>query len=671
MHNASPQSEGGLLMAKHYLFGDIETRNAGLEFTMSPREFFRLGQWAIDDGPVQITTDYDTFVKVVREADYVVFHNGINYDLSVLFGADSIEPLTMAMNRRVIDTFYLAHLLTPAPQFFVGRDGRKRVLSPTASPIGHAMSWLGLDNLCHQFGLGGKLGDLKELAKKHNPPKTKVGDLDYSLIPLDDPDFLAYAEQDVVAVRDLFKYLMKQIKIQDYPGEYIWREMELLSATVGQMTRNGILVNQKYAKEKIEAAEIKKKETMQWLVETYDFPTEGKSPWASSKGKEVILRVLADYGVTPETHPEWPRTPTGALKMGGEDLIDLTKDTEAEEFAQALAELKGQRSTAQQVIDNLQPDGRVHPDITSLQASGRWSFTDPAVTVFGERTEALKDEKQLFVAAEGNVLAGFDYSNADSRAMAALSGDPEFMKRFDTDEDGNDLYDGHNLTGEVFFGSDVYYGDGPRDKKARPPLRDASKAGGHSQNYHVGAFKMAHMLNDVCRKLGLDLHFWAPKYAKSKSPLAPIERQENSIDTRDMIRAFDEGFPWLKRFKLEAVKEAETHGYVTNSWGRRMMVPKGQEWTAAPAYYGQSTTREVMGDAILNLIHRGEYYIRALRAIIHDELLTEYNEETIERDVAVTKECMEQEFNPGTDVGTPLMFPVGYGYGKDWKSAAH
>lgn len=654
-----------------YLYFDIESHNAGTEHTMTPREFFRLGQYAWDDGPVQMTTDYDEFLAIIRSARYVVGHNIINFDLNVLFGADSIEPLTMATQRRVIDTFYLAHLLTPAPERFKNRDGRMHVLTPAKSPIGHSKSWLALDNLCFQFGIEGKFGSLKEIAKRYNPPKTLVSNLDYGLIDTDDEEFRMYAEQDVIAVRGLWKYLLQNLKDTGYSGDYVWREMELLSATIGQMSRNGILVNQEYANEKIDAAEAKKKETMAWLVENYDFPTEGKAPWSTTEGKAAILKVLNDYGVNDETRPDWPRTPTGAHKMGGEDLISLCEGTEAEEFAEALAALKGQRTTAQQVMDNLQPDGRVHPDITSLQRSGRWSFTNPGVTIFGERTEALKEDKKLFTAAPGKVLAGFDYAAADARAMAALSGDPEFMRRFETDANGEDLYDPHNLSGEAIFGPDVYYGDGPRDKTARPKLRAAAKPYAHGKNYNMGAFKSAHALNEVCRKEGIDLHFWAPKHEKSRSPLPAIEKRQDSIDTRDMDRNFNESYPWLKMFKDAAVAEAEREGSVTNTWGRRMAIDAGREWTQAPALYGQSTTREIMGDAILNLIRRGDYYVRALRAIIHDELLLEFDEETIERDIAVVKECMEQVYDPGTDVSTPLAFPVGYGYGRTWFEAGH
>lgn len=678
-------------MSKRYVFLDLETHNASTEYGMTPREFIRMGQYCINDGPVTITTDYDEIIEVVRSADYLITHNGLSSDMKWLFGKDSIEALQMAMDRRLIDTFYLANLLTPAPQTFTMRNGRRAV--ETADPVGHSMLWLGLDNLCFQFDLEGKIGNLKELAKKYQPEGTKVADYDYGLIDLEDPEFLIYAEQDVIALRSLYYHLMNEIKVQEYPGEYIWREMEALTAIVCQMSLNGILVDQEFAKERISAQETKKEELMAWLVEKYDFPTEGKSPWASAAGKEATLKALADFGFTPENTPEWPLTPKGAPKLGGNDLLLFTAGTEAEDFVRALGELKGQRSIAQLVLDHTKEDGRVHPDITALQRSGRFSFTRPGVTIFGERTEELKRDKKLFTAAEGNVLAGFDYSSADARAMAALSGDHAYAERFQEDEEGNTLHDAHNLTGEAVFGKEAYYSgwEGPIDRHARPLLRAAAKVVGHSQNYGVGAYKLAVGLNQACKQDNIDLFFWAPagrnKDGSFKAkPIAVPEKYSHVVRndnltgepipegmflTRDMLDRTNEAYPFLTRFKQEAYEEAVEKGYITNHLGRRIYVPKGREYTGGPASYGQNATSEQMKDAILRLIRKGEYYIRAMRAIIHDELLLEFKESRIEEDVKVVKECMEQSFVPHTPYGFSINFPTGDGYGKDWYEAGH
>lgn len=660
-------------MPGKYLFFDIESHNAGREYTMSPREFFRLGQYAWDDGPVHVTTDYDQFLAVVKSAPYLVGHNILGFDLPALFGVDSLEPLRLAMQHRVLDTLILASLLTPAPYFYKDRKGRGH---KDADKPGAALAYLGLDNLCFQFGLGGKLGELQELAKKYNPPKTKVADLDYGLIPTDDPDFRAYAEQDVIAGRELWNYQLSLIEKQDYPRDYVWRELTLAAIT-SRITRNGIKVDVPVARARVEDLAKEKEKWLSWLVEEYDFPTEGKSPWASSAGKEVIFRVLADHGITPESNPEWEKTDTGNPSLGGQAVIALCAGSKLEPFAEALAALKGQRSLAQLALDSMHPDGKVHPSVMPLQRSGRWSVTKPGLTVTGNNDDEdagiiRTADKEYYVAEDGYLLVELDYSAADARAMGALSGDPEFNRRFEQDEDGNDLYDTHNLNGESFFGADMYYGDGPRDRKARPLLRPPAKNQGHGMNYNIGAFKSAHTLNKVCNKEGIDLHFWAPKHKESRSTLPPIVHREDSIDTRDMISRFNEKYAWLKRFKDWSVKQAETLGYVENTWGRRMPVTKGREWTQAPALWGQSTTREVVGDGLIKLVERDIEYARWLRLLVHDAVLIQVPEANAEECTEIMRECMETTFDPKTNVGTPLEFPVGVGQpAKNWREASH
>lgn len=631
---------------------------------MPPEEFVRTFQYAWDDGPVHIITDLEEARTLLREASWVVGHNISTFDLPAIFGQDSLEPLQMALDQRVIDTFTVASLVTPAPNKFTAPNGHTYY---NAEKPGTALKWLGLENLCYNFDLPGKFGDLSEIAKKYNPPKPARKNLDFGLIPLDDEEFVEYSEQDVIAVRGLWKHLRSEIQEQDYDREYIWREIEI-AAIMARMSKNGIQIDTEWAEERIaEMSEVRDR-NLKWLQENYDFPTEGKSPWASAKGKEAIFQVLADYGITPESRLDWTKTATGNYSLGGEVIMDLTKGTELEEFGTSLAQLKGQRSLPQLAIDSTYSDGRAHFEITSLQRSGRWSFSKPSITVWGSKGDLAKD-KQVFTAGEGKVLAGFDYSNADARAMAALSGDHEFSRRFtEVDENGKELHDGHNLTGEAMFGADVYYGDGPRDAKARPKLREAAKVGGHGQNYNIGAYKLAVSLNDVSDKQELGLHFWAK--ANTQYGQTPIPEYPDSINVHDMVSNFNETYPLLKRFKDQAAEDGK-QGYVTNSWNRRMSVDPDRSWTMAPALHGQSSTRELMADAMRRLVRKGPYYARALRAVIHDELLLEFDEDTIERDVQVVKECMEVTFRPPGPIALPIEFPVGSGVGKNWYLAGH
>lgn len=642
-------------MAKRYLYFDIESHNAGREYGMKPEEFFRLGQYAWDDGDVVLTTDYHEMIRVIREADFVVGHNISSFDLPVLFGVDSMEPLEMALQNKVIDTFVLASLLTPAPYSYTTAKGH--TFYDAASPE-KAKAWLGLENLCFQFGLPGKFGSLSELAKKHNPPKTLRRDLDFSLIPLDDPEFLMYAEQDVIAVRGLWKYLLDQIKEQEYDGAYIWREM-IVWAINAQITKNGVTVDIPEAQDRVSFLESERDEIMAWLVEKYDFPTTGKQPWKSSAGKEAIVAALKAYGIH-TTDPAWTRTANGAPSFAGDTLKALTEGTEAEKLGQGLATLQGQRSLAQLALESVYEDGKAHPSIMCLQRSGRTSVTNPGLTIWTARGPGAV-EKRYFIPDPGHKMVSMDFSSADARAMAALSGDAAYAVQFEVDEDGNPKYDSHNLVGEAAFGKDQYWAGVP-EGVTKPPLRDPAKVISHSTNYNVGAKKLCEGMNAACEKAGLDIRFTVES-------------------TKQMLQNFNKQYALLKRFKDKAVQEGEEFGYVENPWGRRMKVDEGRSYTQSPALLGQSVTRERIYDGLITIAREKIECIRWIRFPVHDEIVLSIPEGDLEWGIPYLQRSMSGVFDPkvtsGGDnpkwaISQPIEFLMSAGEPADnWWKAGH
>lgn len=152
-------------------------------------------------------------------------------------------------------------------------------------------------------GCQGRCKDLKELAKKYQPEGTKVADYDYGLIALDDPDFLAYAEYDVLTLRELTQKLFQMVRDQGYSGEYIWREMHVLTAIVCQMSLNGIGVDKEFAENRIAKQEERKVVLMQELVEKYDFP-----PKVSPRGLlQRVRRLLSRRWPTMGSRRRTPR----------------------------------------------------------------------------------------------------------------------------------------------------------------------------------------------------------------------------------------------------------------------------------------------------------------------------------------------------------------------------
>lgn len=610
-------------MTKRYVFADIESHNAGRQYGMTPREFFRLGQWAINDGPVNLTTDYDEFMAVLEAADYLVFHNGISFDLPVLYGVGSMRPLELAIERKVIDTFVLASLVNPAPYMYVNKDGR--TVFDGAKPE-RAKSWLSLDEQAHQLGVEGKLGNLKELAKKYQPEGTKVAEYDYSLIPLDDPDFLAYAEQDVIATRHIYYELLGMLKRQNYSGEYVWREMLVWSINA-QITRNGVLVDTEEAQRRVDELTAEREEIMEWLVRDFDMPTNSKQPWKSNAGKGAIIKAFESFGIVPEDNPTWARTASGAPSFSGDTMKAISAGTEAEKLGEALATLQGQRSLAQLALESTYEDGRIHPEIACLQRSGRTSVQRPGLTVWTARGPGAV-EKRYFIADPGHVMVEMDFSAADARAVAAVSGDAEYAKRFEPGADP------HEITGRIFF---------PHLYDTDPAYyRNKTKPGTHGMSYRIGAKKLAATLDvTVQEALGF-------------------------------LENYRQTYPYVAAWQDRVTREGES-GFVTNSWGRRMVVDPDRSFNQSSALIGQSTTRELLFDGLIAIALDRLEVIRYLRMTVHDAVTWSIPETEVGTVVPYILSKMTQTFDPKTNVSQPIEFPMSVGPldARDWFGAGH
>lgn len=582
------ESQG--VKADRVLYFDTETHNAGKQWDMEPSEFFRLGQWAWGiDGDVHTTTDYDEFMHVLETADGLVAHNAHSFDLSTLYGAHSTRPLELAQENKVVDTMVWANLAFPAPSRFTMRNGQR------VFPRGprDTLRWLGLDNLAYQLGIPGKMGDLKELAKKHNPPKTRATEYDYGIIPLDDPEFLEYAEQDVRSLQGVAKKLTQMRPMNDYD----WRE-QLTSAVMAQITRNGWTVDSTAVHKRRDDLNARRVEIMDRLVKDFDFPTEGKAPWASNPGKAAIEKIVLNYN--PDAHNGWPKTPTGALKMGGDELRALLEGTEGEEVGTALAELKGQRSLSQLTIDSMKADGKVHPDISPLQRSGRFSVTNPGLTVWTARGDNAV-EKAYYIASEGCKLVSFDLSNADARAVAAYSGDENYRENFLPGVD-NHMNVARLVYGDLVDEEPAFY-------------RNLAKALSHAWNYGGGA-------KTISRASGRSLE-----------------------EAEFFVKQMNKKFPGVVAWRQRMADMGERDGFIINKWGRRMPVERDHAYTQSSALMGQSGTREVMVDGVLKMLSHDIRLVKWIKAIVHDEFVFDIPENHLDWAVPKIEELMYYEWD--------------------------
>lgn len=637
-------------MTKKVVFADIETTGAQNLFSQTPKQQFRLGQWAIGrDGEVQLTEDYDTFMHVIDTADLLVFHYGINYDLTSLYGKDSTRPLELALENKVLDTFIWYFLRHRIPAAYTNRAGRKATTYSDGKqkpPL--VAKFLSLDNLAFQHGLPGKVGSLQDLAKKYNPPKTLVKDLDYGLIPTDDPEFREYSVGDIVSLKALASMLMDEGPITPYE----WREM-VVWAVNAQLSRNGFTVDADAAQGRVAALNQAKDEQMSWLVEQFDFPTEGKAPWKSAKGQGSILKAFDTFGIRPEGNPDWLRSDKTNAPLFNKDVLKaVSEGTDAEPLADAIILLQGQRPLAQLALDSMWPDGKAHPNMDALQRSGRFSMTNPSLPIWGNRTDALRMEKEYFVASPGCKLVEMDFSNADQRIVAALSGDEEYAKRFEPGVDG------HEISGRLMFGDEAYEAamlpgwETNADIRKANPSRHIAKALSHAFAYGAGAKTLA-------------------RTARKDKATANLSDDELLDMAYKFIDAMNRAYPWNKRWREKAAQEGD-NGFVTNSWGRRMFVDDGRSFTMSPGLLGQAGTREIMMDGLIRIAVKRMDVIRCLVASVHDAVIWDIPEKDLDWMVPFILENMETDYHPGTIVGQTIRFTMSAGRPSDnWAEASH
>lgn len=524
------------------LYFDIETASAEELYTYGPG-FCRLAGYATDDGAVTLTTDMAELISVINEADRVVAHNALAFDLAALEHWYDLDVARLVAEGRVRDTLVLARLNDPP---LSGHTDDRRY---------------NLDAISKRLGLGAKVADsgelaLKALAKEHGG---------YDQIPVTDERYREYLVQDVELLRRVDRFRWSNGERFLKWSAYAEREHRLMWR-LNHISRFGFRVDVPEAERRLAAQQGRVEVLQRQLQEVYGLPSGGKAPHRTKAGIVALEKAFADCGVEPA------RTAKGALATGKDALAGLLEQHPGNEpladLVEALRGINGERSVTQTVIDHTGPDGRVHPSVAAMQATGRLSVTKPGLTVMGKRDRANVLERSLLLPDEGDVLIAFDLSQVDARAIAAHCQDPGYIAAFDP---GKDYH--CEMAVELF-------GDRARRDDAKPVT--------HATTYGMGAGGLATVAGS----------------SKAEAQL--------------LLDKLDRTFPKLARFKEQVRSEAERRHLLFNAFGRPMRVDKGREYTQAPAHMGQGTARDLMMEGLLRL---PAWLLPCLRAIVHDEIV--------------------------------------------------
>lgn len=274
----------------------------------------------------------------------------------------------------------------------------------------------------------------------------------------------------------------------------------------------------------------------------------------------------------------------------------------------------------------INPDtGRIHASFNqTVAATGRLSSSDPNLQNIPIRTEIGRDIRKAFVAPEGRVLIGADYSQIELRLLAHLSRDPALIEAFRDDQDI------HRAVAAQIHGVDL--------EAVTREQRDGAKMVNFGIVYGITPFGLA-------RRLGV-----------------------SNDEASGIIDAYKKRFAGITTFLQECVQQAQEKGYVETVLGRRRPIPQIESRNPSERSLGermainsvvQGSAADLIKLAMLDLHARLSAHAlhwRRARGMgekpeiegvqmllqIHDELVFEAPREVAERARALIVERMEQ-----------------------------
>lgn len=323
------------------------------------------------------------------------------------------------------------------------------------------------------------------------------------------------------------------------------------------------------------------------------------------------------------------RTDGGALKVAKEVLLpmaDLDRDWErigarepnplAEAVLRAKRAGKWVTSYADKFAANHDASGRIHPTVNTLQArTGRMSITGD----FAAQTLPGSDWmiRRAILGDEANHIVGsIDFQAIEMRVLAALA-DVKRMK--DGFVNGGDDFDIHMYTAQLIKGD-----------AATKRHRKVFKGAGFGKVYGGG-------VTTIARQTG--------------AAEAEIARA---------LAEYDRVFPEIKRASAKWQREARARGCVTVTPTGRILPLDRNRMYAVVNYKCQSTARDVLGQAMINM--RDADLLQFMKLPIHDEIVFSAPKEDAKDIAREFEKCMTMDL-----FGVPVTATAELG-GRSWGS---
>lgn len=272
---------------------------------------------------------------------------------------------------------------------------------------------------------------------------------------------------------------------------------------------------------------------------------------------------------------------------------------------------------------------RVHARFNQhVAATGRLSSHDPNLQNIPIRTAMGRKVREGFIAKEGHVFVGADYSQIELRLLAHCSGDPSMLEAFKNDQDI------HKQTASEVLGIAL--------DKVTSEERSKAKAVNFGLMYGQSSFGLASQLR--------------------------ISRTE----AKDYITQYFRRFSKVKSFLDSLKEEAEKTGYAMTLFGRKRFLEninsqnrtmKAMAERMAINSPIQGTAADLIKMAMIDIDERlkKEKLHSKMILQVHDELIFEVPNDEVD----LMKKLVKEEMEGVTELKVPLKVDVASG--KNWQ----
>ena len=246
--------------------------------------------------------------------------------------------------------------------------------------------------------------------------------------------------------------------------------------------------------------------------------------------------------------------PKGQRSVGEEQLKQLNHP-----LVSCILEYRGMSKLLSTYIDAI-PDhiskrtGKLHAHFNQYGAkTGRFSSSNPNLQNIPSKTKKLSDGtvidaghdiRQMFIAGEGNVIIGGDFSQQEPRCLAHMSHDEHMIQAY---LDGKDLYS--------TIASKLYNMPYEECKEFRPD--GTVNPEGKNRRSSVKPILLGIM------------------YGRGVTSIAE-QMNISKEEAQQVINDFYDQFPNVKGFVDFAQENARTYGFVETAWGRKRRLPNMQ-----------------------------------------------------------------------------------------------